>query len=82
MMHEEMLEQLAESRGHDKGYSLARSRDHELMNELLEHYKHKRQVAEAEGLTTGVRRFQAKIDAIEHAKLCIRAGEVKHETVE
>ena len=74
MMHEDMIEQIAEGRGYDKGQSAARSHDHELLNDLISQLKDRRCVVEAEGITTGVRRIQAQIDILEQAKYIIRSG--------
>lgn len=75
-MDEHMLEQLAESRGYDRGFTAGTLHAHELLDKHIENLKHKRAVAEEDGWARydQMYMFQIEINCVEQMKLLIRTG--------
>ena len=74
--HPEIQDQVAESRGYDRGFTAGTAHAHELLNKYLTDLKHKRTVAESEGWPSYDRDFmlQTQIRLIDELKLLIRKG--------
>jgi len=74
-MHEEMLEDLAENRGYDRGFTAGTLHAHELIGEYISWLKGYRSVLEDEGDCQHlVKTTQSQINILEQAKLLIRRG--------
>jgi len=75
-MHDEMIEQIAEERGYDRGFTAGTAHAHELLNKYLEGLRHKRVVAESEGWMRYDEDFvlQHQIRLVGDLKLLIRKG--------
>ena len=84
MMHESMIEEIAENRGYDRGFTAGTSHAHELVNKQLTELKHKRAVAEEEGWPRYDQgfMFQNQINILEEVKLIIRKGYYDNDTIE
>lgn len=74
-MHEAMIEEIAENRGYDRGFTAGTKHAHDLLSEYVEWFKDYRAVLEDEGDCPGdVKLFQKHINVLENAKLLIRRG--------
>tara|TARA_B100002019_G_C21093319_1_gene509735 strand:+ start:422 stop:658 length:237 start_codon:yes stop_codon:yes gene_type:complete len=75
-MHDEMIEQIAEERGYDRGFTAGTLHAHELLNKHLINLKHKRTVAESEGWIRYDQEYtlQHQINLLEDMKHLIRKG--------
>ena len=71
-----MIEQIAEERGYDRGFTAGTLHAHELLNKKLESLKHKRIVAESEGWMRYDEEYllQHQLKLVEELKLLIRTG--------
>ena len=70
----DMVEQIAESRGYDRGFSASRQFSHNLLNQLIAELKSKRDVAEEENEKEVLMMFQHQIDIVRESMLIIRRG--------
>lgn len=77
-MHEQMLEELAEGRGYDRGFTAGTVHAHDLLTRYIDWLKGLRSVIEdehgADSSIKQVMKYQHQINALEHAKLTIRKG--------
>ena len=69
---EQLTEELAESRGYDRGYTAGTRHSHELLDKHIQQLKQKRCVLEEDGKHT--QHLQTQINTLEQAKLIIRTG--------
>lgn len=83
-MHEQMLEQVAEERGYDRGFTAGTRHAHDLLNQYLDSLKYKRGVIEEDGRYSpeSMDLLRARIDSVERAKLIIRTGHFDNQTVQ
>lgn len=77
-MHENINEEIAESRGYDKGFTAGTLHAHELINTYIDKLKHKRAVWEEEGWPRmdAIYTIQKQVECLEQAKLYIRQGHI------
>ena len=75
-MHDEMIEQIAEERGYDRGFTAGTLHAHELLDKHLSNLEHKRTVAESEGWIKYDEEYtlQTQINLLQDMKLLIRKG--------
>lgn len=75
-IHPEIQDQVAESRGYDRGFTAGTAHAHELLNKYLTDLKHKRAVHESEGWLSYDKEYalQTQIKLIDDLKLLIRTG--------
>jgi len=75
-MHEEMIREIAESKGYDRGFTAGTLHAHELLNKKLVDLEHKQTVAESEGWPRYDQdiMFQIQMKTIRDMKLLIRKG--------
>lgn len=74
-MHESMVEDIAENRGYDRGFTAGTKHAHDLLSEYVQWFKDYRAVLEDEGgMEQSVVQYQKHINVLEHAKLLIRKG--------
>lgn len=77
-MHESINEEIAESRGYDRGFTAGTLHAHELLNSYIDNLKYKRSVWEEEGFPRmdALHAIQTSIQCLEQAKLYIRQGHI------
>ena len=74
-MHPEITNEIAESRGYDKGFTGGILHAHNLVNEYINHLKDYQKVLEDEGdCSHEIACYQTQINALDNAKLLIRKG--------
>lgn len=73
-----MIEQIAENRGYDRGFTAGTKHAHELISHYAEWVKQLRSVIEVEHghvvTDSEMMKYQHQATALEHAKLTIRKG--------
>lgn len=73
-----MIEQIAEERGYDRGFTAGTKHAHDLLSRYIDWLKELRTVTEdehgADSSITQVMKYQHQVNALEHAKLTIRKG--------
>lgn len=78
-MNEEMLENLAEDRGYDRGFTAGTKHAHDLLDTHLQALKHKRAVLEEDWPRYDeMIAMQWQIQTLEEMKLLIRTGHYDH----
>jgi hypothetical protein len=74
-MHESMVEEIAENRGYDRGFTAGTKHAHDLLSNYVQWFKDYRAVLEDEGgCSHDVNLFQKHINVLENAKLLVRKG--------
>lgn len=77
-MNEHMLEQIAESRGYDRGFTAGTNHAHGLINNYVDWLKQQRSVLEEEctnqTIINDIQVLQLQINSLEQAKFIIRRG--------
>ena len=74
-MHPEMINEIAENRGYDRGFTAGTLHAHELINQYMDWMKDYMGVLEEEGdCEREIACYQTQWNALDHAKLVIRTG--------
>ena len=77
-INEQMVEQIAESRGYDRGFTAGTNHAHGLINNYIDWLKQQRSVLEEENTSepgiNDIQVLQLQINSLEQAKFIIRRG--------
>jgi hypothetical protein len=74
-MHNEMLEQIAEKRGYDRGFTAGTKHAHDLINQYIDWVKEYCHVLEEEGdCSHEIACYSTQINSLNYAKYVIRKG--------
>ena len=74
-MHPEMINEIAENRGYDRGFTAGTLHAHELIGQYMDWMKEYMSVLEEEGdCQREIACYQTQLNALDHAKLIIRTG--------
>lgn len=74
-MNEQIIEQVAESKGYDRGFTAGTLHAHNLIDEYMKWMKDYMTVLECEGdCEREIACYQTQWNALDHAKLIIRTG--------
>ena len=75
-MHEQMLEQLAENRGYDRGFTAGTKHAHDLLNNYIDWINDyiKTLQGESDDCLREIACYKTQLGALDYAKMVIRKG--------
>lgn len=80
-MHEEMLEQIAENRGYDRGFTAGTKHAHDLLGNYISWIQDYCTVLESEGdCQREIACYKTQLGALEHAQYVVRKGHWEDDT--